>query len=117
MAAPQWHLLPVLRYRKENAPRRCQKCDLKPGLAAGLAPGRPNLPKSSILPWCGVPGQGQHPRVLRWQKRLRRLCSGLASAPHAGVCHPGFPLWAVCLTRVTGTAGAQGLGLQRRETG
>lgn len=106
MPAPQPHPFPVLMYRKKRLPR---KCDPKPGLATGSSLDRLSLPKSSILPWRGVPGQGQHPEVLRWQSRLRRLCSGLASAPGTGVCHPGFPLRAACLIpRVTGTAGAQG---------
>lgn len=69
----------------------------------------PTYPDPPSCLGVGVPGQAQHPEVLRWQSRLRRLCSSLASAPCAGVCHPGFPLWVACLTpRVTSTAGAQG---------
>lgn len=61
-AAPQQHPLSVLRYRKKKVPQRSQKCDPKPGLAAGSAPEKPNLPRSSILPWRGAPRAGAAPR-------------------------------------------------------
>lgn len=110
-AAPLCCPLPSCEEQEGKGSPEVPKCDPKPGLAAEPALERPNLPKSSILPWRGVPGQGQHPEVLRWQPRLFWLCPGVASAPppRTGVCHPRFPLWVVRLApRVTGTAGAQG---------